>query len=70
MTDDTLSNRRRVPDREICRTRKVGGYLDFTYCLVETPNACEHAVRFGDDVLCRYPDWVSFGRTNPRGEQP
>ena len=64
MIDDTVHNRRRLPDPERCRTRQVTGYLAFTYCLVETPNGCAHAVRLGDDVLCRHPDRRNF--ENPR----
>ena len=62
MTDDTVGNQRTIPDGEKCRTRNVGGYLDFTYCLVEPPTACEYAERFGDDILCRHPDRLLFPR--------
>ncbi len=70
MTDATTSKQRPVPDREKCRTRNVGGYLAFTYCLLETPNCCEHAARFGDDILCRHPDRQSFEKTDPPALMP
>lgn len=63
MTDATVCNQRTVPDPKKCRTRNLGGYLAFTYCLVENPDCCDHAVRFGDDILCRHPDRRSFGTT-------
>jgi hypothetical protein len=46
----------------------TGGYLAFTYCLVEIPNCCEHAVRISDDVPCRHPDRRSFEKTD--GQRP
>jgi hypothetical protein len=27
---------------------------------VETPNGCEHAIRFGDDLLCVHNDRRNF----------
>ena len=64
MINNTVSNQRPVPDPKRCRTRNVGGYLAFTYCLVEPPNRCEFAARFGDDVLCRHPDPCRFETTD------
>ena len=60
MTDDTVSKQRHLPDPEICRTRYLGETLDFSDCLVENPEACEYALRFGSGILCRHPDRRSF----------
>ena len=60
MTDKAISNQRRLPDSEICRTRYLGETLDFSDCLVENPEACEYALRFGSGILCRHPDRRSF----------
>jgi len=56
MTDETLSNQRRLPDPEICRTRYLWQGLEFSACLVENPNSCKHALRFGFGFFCRYND--------------
>ena len=60
MTDDTVSNQRRLPDPKICRTAYLGQSLDFSDCLVENPEACKYALRFGSGILCRHPDQRSF----------
>jgi hypothetical protein len=56
MADNTVSNQRRLPDPEQCRTRHLGQTLDFSECLVENPDGCEYALRFGRSVFCRHPD--------------
>ena len=60
MTDHTVSNQRRLPDPERCRTGYLGHTLVFSDCLVNNPEACEYAVRFGCCVYCRHPDRRSF----------
>jgi hypothetical protein len=63
MTDDTVSNQRRFPDPEKCRTRYLGKSLGFTKCLMENSDACPYAVRFASGVSCYHPDRRSFDRT-------
>ncbi len=65
VADDTVTNQRRLPDPEICRTRHLGQTLDYSSCLVENSDSCEHAVRFGSSVFCRHPDRRSFEKTDP-----
>jgi len=65
MIDNTVSNQRRLPDPEKCRTRYLGQTFCFSDCLVENPDACECAVRFGFGVFCRHPDRRSFEKTDP-----
>jgi hypothetical protein len=60
MTDATVSNQGRLPDPETCRTVYLGGYCAFYCCLVENPNCCERAVRFGDGFLCVHTGRRSF----------
>jgi hypothetical protein len=63
MTGDTVSNQRRLPDPEICRTRYLGQPLDFSKCLVKDPNGCEYAVRYGSGIYCHHADRRSFEKT-------
>jgi hypothetical protein len=63
MTDDTVSNQRRLPDPKVCQTRFLGETLGFTKCLVEDPDNCEFAVRFSSGVSCFHPDRRTFDRT-------
>ena len=63
MTDDTVSIQRRLPDPEICRTRHLGQTLDLSKCLVENPNSCVYAVRYGSGVYCHHHDRRSFEKT-------
>jgi hypothetical protein len=63
MTNDAVSNQRRRPDTEICRTTYVA-QSDLLQCLVEDPDACEFAIRFDSGVICRHPDRRDF--ENPR----
>src|SRR5208283_182384 len=46
MTHNTVSNQRSLPDTEICRTTYIAP-ADVSQCLVENPDACEFAIRFG-----------------------
>jgi hypothetical protein len=64
MTDETASNQRSLPDPEICRTKHLGQQnLELSQCLVENPDACKYATRFGPGVFCRHPDRRSFEKT-------
>jgi hypothetical protein len=63
-TDDPASGPRHLPDPEICRTMYFGHALGFTDCLVENPDGCEYAVRFGSGVSCFHPDRRSFDKTD------
>ncbi len=63
MTDNAVSNQRRLLDSEICRTRYLGDYLPFSSCLVENPESCKHALRCGDAFVCTHPDRRSFEKT-------
>ena len=60
MTGDTATKQRRLPNPEICRTGYLGETLNFSDCLVESPDACKYAVRLDSRVLCRHPDRRSF----------
>jgi hypothetical protein len=64
MNGDTVNKQPSLPDPEICRTRYRGESLDISQCLMENPDSCGHAVRFGSSVFCRHPDRRSF--ENPR----
>jgi hypothetical protein len=66
MADNTVRDQKGFADLEKCRTRYLGQSLDFSDCLVENPDRCEYALRFGSGVLCRHPDRRSFEKTNPR----
>jgi hypothetical protein len=66
MTDNTVGNQRPLADPEKCRTRYLGQSLDFSDCLVETPDGCKYALRFGSGVLCRHPNRRSFEKIDPR----
>ena len=65
LSNNTVTNQSRLPDTEICRTRYVV-QSDLSQCLVENPDACEFAIRFGSDVICRHPDRRSFEKTDRR----
>jgi hypothetical protein len=65
MSDAIVSNRKRLPDPERCRTRYLGPSLPFSDCLVKNLNGCEYGVRFGFGVICRHPDRRSFEKTDP-----
>jgi hypothetical protein len=64
MTDDTVSNQRRLPDPKKCRTMYLGQALDLSECLVENPDGCEFAVSFGFGVYCYHSDRRSFEKTD------
>jgi hypothetical protein len=66
MTDNTVSDRRPVPDPEKCRTRYLGQTFPFSDCLVERLNGCEYGVRFGSGVFCYHPDRRRFEKPEPR----
>ena len=55
MTNETLSNLRRLPDPQRCRASYLWQGLDFSACLVENPNPCRHALSFGFGFFCRHP---------------
>jgi hypothetical protein len=63
MIDDAVSNQRRLPSPENCRTRYLGESLGFTKCLVKDPEDCPYAVRFASGVSCYHPDRRNFDRT-------
>jgi hypothetical protein len=60
MSDNTVSQQRRLPDPEICRTRYLLYTLGFTQCLVENPDACKYAERSASGVYCEHPDRRKF----------
>jgi hypothetical protein len=60
MTNDAVSNQRRLPDPEICRTRYRGKVLDISNCLMEDPSGCKYAATFGSSIICLHPDRRSF----------
>ena len=62
VANDTVSNQRRLPDPEICRTRHLGPSLDLSKCLVENSNGCVYAVRYGSGVYCHHHDRRGFER--------
>src|ERR1035437_7491221 len=66
MTDDTVSNQRRLPDPEKCRTTYLGQALDLSECLMENPDDCEFAVSFGFGVYCYHSDQRRFEKTDRR----
>ena len=53
MGNNTVGDPRCLPDMEVCRTRYVVE-SDVSQCLVENPDACEFAIRFGSGVVCRH----------------
>jgi hypothetical protein len=59
MTDAMVSNRRRLPNPKVCRTRYLGKDFDLSQCMVKNPNACRYAIPLSG-VLCRHPDRRSF----------
>jgi hypothetical protein len=63
--DDKVSNPRRQPDPEICRTRYLGEYLPFSDCLVKEPIDCAHVLRAGFSFLCNHPKRRSFEKAGP-----
>ena len=64
MTHNTVSDQRRLPDAEVCRTRYVVPSA-VSQCLVENPDACQYAIRFGSGVICRHPARRSFEKPDP-----
>lgn len=63
MSDGTVSNQRRLPDPEVCRTEYLGRSLVLSKCLVENPDLCRSALDFGFGVYCSHPDRRSFEKT-------
>jgi hypothetical protein len=53
VTNDTVSDQKRLPDLEICRTAYVA-QSDVSQCLVDNPDACQFAIRYGSGVICRH----------------
>ena len=64
MADESATDKRHLPDREICRTRYLGKVLDISDCLVKDPEGCAYALRHGNSVFCRHPDRRSFEKTD------
>jgi hypothetical protein len=62
-TDETVSHPWRLSDPEKCRTGYLGKSLDLWKCLVESPEACEYAFRFGNGIICHHPDRRWFEKT-------
>ena len=60
MNNNTISNRRRLPDPEICRTACEEQFAVSSNCLVENPDSCGFVVRLGSGVYCYHPDRLSF----------
>ena len=54
-TDDTIGNRRCLPDPETCRTTSEDQFSDSSKCQVEKPDSCGFAVRLGSGVYCYHP---------------
>ena len=65
ISDNTVSNQRRLPDPEICRTRHERQIFGSTDCLVESPDDCEYAVRSVSGFHCYHRDRHTFGKANP-----
>ncbi|MGD1020001.1 MAG: hypothetical protein ABSA12_11880 [Verrucomicrobiia bacterium] len=65
MTDDTVSDRQRLPDPEKCRTKRLEGFLHLSKCLVENPTGCEYALRFDSGDYCYHPDRHRFEKAGP-----
>jgi CheY-like chemotaxis protein len=64
MTDDTVSNQRRLPDPEICRTKHLEHSLGSSVCLVKNHQDCKYARRFYSSIFCYHPDHRSFEKTD------
>ena len=47
--------KRRLPDPAICRA-KHAGFDDYADCLVDAPDDCRYALRFGFRHLCQHPE--------------
>ncbi len=65
MTDDSVSNQWRLPDAKGCLTKHLEHSLEFSVCLVKTPDSCEYARRFGSSIFCQHPDRRRFEKTGP-----
>jgi hypothetical protein len=62
MTDNTVSEHRRLPNPERCRTRFLGEALVYSDCLLINHDGCKYALRYGLGVFCRHPDRRNFER--------
>jgi hypothetical protein len=60
MTDDSVSDQWRLPDLERCLTKHLEHSLEFSVCLVKTPDSCEYARHIGSSIFCQHPDRRSF----------
>jgi hypothetical protein len=63
MMGGTVSNRKRLPDPETCRTIHLEQFPELSKCLVEDPDACKYAVRIGSGVYCYNPHRFRFEKT-------
>ena len=64
VTDSTVSDQRRFPNPQKCRTRYLGRILDLSDCLMGNPDLCKYAVSFGFAVYCYHPDRRSFEKAD------
>ena len=65
MTADFVSNHRWLPDPELCRTRYLGPFPDFSQCLAENPDDCRYGTRVVSNVFCHHPDRRRFEKAGP-----
>ena len=69
VTNDTATDQKRLPDSEICRTAYVA-QSDVSQCLVDNPDACQFAIRYGSGVICRHYARRRFERSGPLAPPP
>lgn len=56
---DQVEAARRLPDAAVCRARAYGDNC-LVNCLVSEPDACEHALQFGNAYFCCHPERVKI----------
>jgi hypothetical protein len=64
LTDNTVSNQKRLPDPGECRTKHPEHSFGLSVCLVKNPHGCEYAGRFHSSIFCRHPDKRGFEKTD------
>ena len=65
MANESVTDKRHLPDPEICRTRFLGKILGISDCLVKNPEGCAYALRHASSVFCQHPDRRSFEKSDP-----